>query len=284
MLAGAAALLLSGCPAPSFAAESSPKVNEPASELPIPADLRDQIARSCAIGRQLYMLDKVAAIGTDVLFENVKDVETKGLAGYLPLQQVDDDGTPTDSYLVSFFTDETPPRIKYEIRIARDAKPIFQEFGPPKAVVPGFALLVRARQTAIAAMPKTGQPINPVLVPGGAYGEDGVLVYLLAGTNKSDVAVFGRHFRALVASDGGGVTYMKPLSNAVLEMPTRQPSGEPAAALMVTQVITDYPLETHVFTSLLVKMPVYVGTRRGVWRVNGDKISFIGDQTSKGGQ
>ena len=47
---------------------------------------------------------------------------------------------------------------------------------------------------------------------------------------------------------------------------------------MVTHLVTDWPLETHVFVSLQWHLPVYVGTRRGIWRVNGDKIALISDR------
>jgi hypothetical protein len=48
------------------------------------------------------------------------------------------------------------------------------------------------------------------------------------------------------------------------------------AAMTITHLVTDYPLETHVFTSLLLHLPVYVATSRRMWRVNGDQIAFLG--------
>jgi hypothetical protein len=213
----------------------------------------------------------------------VKDPQDHGLVGYLPFQEAGDDGKPRNSYLVSFFTGETPPRIAYQIRVEPGVKPEFEAFDPPKKCADAFAAFIQARQTAIAAMPpSSGQPINPVLVPGEANGEKGILVYLLAGTKKPNVAVFGRHFRSLVPAGGTRVSYMMPLSKSVLEIPTRGPKGEEPAALMVSHVVTDFPLETHVFTSLLVKKPVFVATRRGVWRVDGDKIRFLSDRPPQG--
>ena len=279
ILLGMTLLLTLGC---ATAPERPPsKGKSVAHQLPIPQDLREQIRRSCEIGRQLYVLDKVAAIGTDVLLENVKDLQGRGIGGYIPVQEGDEDGRPRQSFLVVFFTAEMPPRIAYEIHVAPDVKPIFRAFDPPKAATPSFAAFIRARKTAISAMPPTRQPINPVLVPGEANGEQGVLVYLLAGTKKPNTAVFGRHFRALVPINGTAVTYMMPLSNTALEMPTRGPNGEAPEALMVSQVVTDFPLETHVFTSLLIKKQVYVATSRGVWRVDGDQIAFISDKPPK---
>jgi hypothetical protein len=49
----------------------------------------------------------------------------------------------------------------------------------------------------------------------------------------------------------------------------------------LSQIVTDFPLETHVFTSLFIKKRVYVATRRGVWRVDGDKIALISDKPPK---
>jgi hypothetical protein len=279
LFAGMILLLTLGCVASPAPLPSQGKGM--ARKLPIPQDLRDQIRKSCEIGRQIYVLDKVAAIGTDVLRDNVKDVQSLGLGGYLPVQEGDEDGKPKQSFRVLFFTAETPPRIAYEIRVVPEVKPTFQAFNPPKASTPSLATLVRARKAAIQAMPPSHQPINPVLVPGEVNGEQGILVYLLAGSKKPNVAVFGRHFRALVSITGTTVTYMMPLSNSALEVPTRGPNGEMPEALLVSQIVTDFPLETHVFTSLLIKKRVYVATRRGVWRVDGDKIALISDKPPK---
>jgi hypothetical protein len=247
-------------------------------EIPIPPDLEEQIHRSSAIGRQLYMLDQVAAFGTDVMRAHVPNPRSRRIRGYLPLRESDENGNPLDSFRVPFFTDEAPSRITCEVRFPSEGKPEFQAFDPPKVPLKGLAELFHARQLAIAALPGVSQGINPVVIPGAANGENGILVYLLAGTTKPDVAVLGRHFRALVPINGRDVTYMMPLSNTVLELPTRDPNGEKAVALAVTHFVTDFPLETHVFTSLLVKMPIYVGTKRGIWLVEGDKISLFNDK------
>src|SRR5947207_3186970 len=87
-------------------------------ELPVPADLVEQLKRSSDIGRLLYVLDRVAAIGTDALLAEVPDLDRHGVAGYIPMQESEDDGKPKASFLVSFYTGETPPRIAYTARVA----------------------------------------------------------------------------------------------------------------------------------------------------------------------
>jgi hypothetical protein len=161
--------------------------------------------------------------------------------------------------------------------VAANTKPVVQSFSPPQDSSPAFAAFVHARTLAIESAELSGQPLNPVLVPGQAIGENGVLVYLLAGTTKPDVAVLGRHTRVLVSEDGMRVIAVTPLTRGVIEAETRTASG-PTAALVISHITTDYPVETHVFTSLISELPIYVSTERGMWRVNGDAIAFLGDQ------
>ncbi len=259
-------------------AQSSEEPAAALKELPIPVELKDEITRISEVGKMIYVLDKAAAIATDSLLEHVADPKKAGVAGYLPFLEGTEDGTPKDSYLVSFFTSDTPPRIAYEVRVAFNKPPAFNAYNPPKEAVPGFELFVRARQLAVAEIPELMQPINPLIIPAEAYGEKGILVYLLAGSSKPDVAIFGKHYRALVSMDGRRIEYMKPLSKGILETPTRGPNGEKPKALVVSHLVTDYPLETHVFTSLLLGLPVYVITNRGIWCVDGDKIRFVDDK------
>lgn len=248
----------------------------PTTAATLPPDLQEQVARASAIGRQLYILDQVSAIATDTLFAELPDVGSQGLGGYIPLRAEDYDGQPTKAFVVSFFTRDDPPRVAYEVRVTPDEKPQLQVIAPPKPLLPSMVPLVRARQLAIDAVGKPAQPLNPVVLRGEALGEHGILVYLLAGTTKPHVAVLGKHTRALISDDATRIVKLTPLSKGILELPTEAPGGARTTALTVTHVVTDFPLETHVFASLLAKLPIYVATRRGLWLVDGDRIDFLG--------
>jgi hypothetical protein len=266
-----------GSPAKVPPSAATPADASTGSQRAIPADLTEAIERSFLIGRELYMLDGVAALATDVLFEKISDAHYQALGGYLPLRESVEHGRAQDSFLVTFFTREHPPRVAYEVRVVPDELPAFVALSPPKPVSETMAELIRARQTAIDAMPPTRQPINPILLPAEFDGEEGSLVYLLAGTTTPHLAVFGQHFRALVPAGGSKPKYLLPLSSSALEVPTRGPKGEWVDALTVTHLVTDYPLETHVLTGLQFGMPVYVTTSRGSWRVSGGgRIAFLG--------
>ena len=72
------------------AAAASSKQAPPPKALPIPPDLAPQIQLSIDLGRELYFQDKASAIGTDALLEKLGSLEGKGLAGYLTVQEGDD--------------------------------------------------------------------------------------------------------------------------------------------------------------------------------------------------
>jgi hypothetical protein len=268
---------VTGRPATSRAPVKKP-ASAQATTLPIPTEMREHVRRSEIIGRQLYILDKVAAIATDVLAERVLDFRHKNLGGYLPFREGDDDLQPKASFVVSFFTRDDPVQIAYEVRVQPDAKPELTAFDPPKPALSAFALMAKARQAAIEALPEIPQPLNPVIVPAELLGEKGAMVYLIAGTTKPNTVVFGRHFRVRFPEGSSSPSYVMPLSKTILEVPINPPGGAEADALTVTHIVTAWPLETHVFVSLQVRKPIYVGTTAGIWKVDGDKISFLGDK------
>ena len=241
----------------------------------MPEDLRDSIQRAADLGRQLYALDTVAAIGTDVMLANVKDPVALGLVGYLPIRDGDDDGAPIDSFSVIFFTGDDPPRIALEVGVAPGRTPELRSFDPPKDMSEGVAMLARARRLALEALPERAQPLNPLVVPAEGIGETGILVYLLAGTQQPNVVVLGKHYRVRLSEDAASVQAMEPLSKSVIELPTVSPEGTAVESLFVTHIVSDFPLETHVLASLQAKLPIYVATKRGLWRVAGAEISLV---------
>lgn len=243
----------------------------------MPADLKEAVELSSAIGTELYLQDKASWIGTDAMLETVSTEDRKAIGGYVTIREGDDDERPKPSWSVIFFSKEIPARVLYEVTVPMEAgkRPLVKTIAPPRPIEGGLALLVKARQAAIEAAGPFAQPINPAVLPADIMNSSGVLVYLLAGTKKNNTVVFGKHFRVHVSSDGT-VREVVPLSKSILELSTAAPGGEKLEALIVSHIVTDYPLETHVFASLSAKLPVYVATARGDWVVEGATISFLG--------
>ncbi len=243
------------------------------SPLPIPSDLAPDVQLSINLGRALYWQDQASGMGTDALAAKLESLNGKGLIGYITVQQADESGRPVPSWQVLFFVDAADPKIAYRIRVpmAQHQKAEVEALAKLERPSPAFLNLFRARQTAIKAAQPFTQPINPAIFPAEIIGRQGILVELIAGTTKPDTVVIGRHYRVIVSPDGGHATSVLPLSNTALELP----KGSGTEALVVTQLVTDYPLETHVFESMLNRVPLYVWTERGVWLVNGDSITLL---------
>ena len=254
--------------------------------LPIPSDLAPHIAESIELGRQLYFLDKASAIGTDVVRDQVPDFGSRGVGGWLTVRMADDAGKPADAFGVIFFTKDEPRRTLFTVRVPLKGKPTVEEAKPPKVMDELGVRMCRARQAAIDAIPHGRRPINPVVLPGGAVGRpEDIAVYLLAAEQIPGEMVFGIHHRVLVSGDGGTVKQVLPLSKSALVIPPPEqnmPKDAVPVAAYVTQIVTDWPLETHVFVSLLHgRQPIYVITNRGLWLVTGDKIALVDDKPPK---
>jgi hypothetical protein len=248
----------------------------PRKGLPIPADLAAKIELSCKLGYELYLIDQVSAVGTDALFEKIgAPAAGKNLGGYIAVREGDNAGRPLQSWIVAFFTNEETPRIAYNIHIEKDKKAQIEEFQPPQAAPPGLLLLFRARQNALKAVQPFQQPINAVVLPAAVIGKQGILVELLAATQKPNLMVLGKHYRVIISNNGHKVDKVEPLSKGMLEIPTADDKGQKFTSIFATQLVTDYPLETHVFANLLHKIPIYVMTNKGLWLVDKGTIILI---------
>ena len=133
----------------------------------------------------------------------------------------------------------------------------------------------RARETAVAAL--KGRlfdiPYNYVVLddPDGS----GFLVYALAHS-KNEI-ILGGHFRVTVSSDGSKVERVDALSNTLLRQPPppKGLEGEKPLTVSMSQIVSNRPLETCVYTSVHDKVIVGVGMvndNAKVWMFVGDKI------------
>jgi hypothetical protein len=133
----------------------------------------------------------------------------------------------------------------------------------------------RARDTAVAAL--KGRlfdiPYNYVVVddPDGS----GFLDYALAHA-KNEI-ILGGHFRVTVSADGSKAERVDALSNSLLRQPPppKGHEGEKPLTVSMSQIVSNRPLETCVYTSLHDKVIVSVGMvndNAKVWAFVGEKI------------
>lgn len=242
----------------------------------IPSDLRESVARAEAFGREIYLQDKAGAIGTDALLAEVKSLEGKGMGGFMAMREGDDAGNPLPSYLVFFYTGGDKPAVRYQVRVPveRGKRPTVKAIDPPRPAESGMATFIRARQNAISAAGPFEHTMNPVMLPDP---DGGIVVYLLTPETRPNAVAIGKHYRISLTTEGA-VKKVEPLSKGDLEISTVAPDGATPVGLAVSHLVSDAPIETHVVASLKARLPLFVATRRGLWHVDRDKISFVSEK------
>jgi hypothetical protein len=252
---------------------------------PIPADLAKEIERAESIGRVLFNSDQAAWHASDGLAAAKGPLEKLGLGGFLakPGPAYDPKspgyGRPGGSWTVLFLSAGEPTLVLHLVIVNNSGNvPHVLDTPTPLPLSKEDAALWAARQLAIEKGGPYEQPINPVVLRGSDFGETGILVYLLGGSQKPDVAVLGRHVRVRVSDDGTKVIEVLPLVKGIIESPTKSVEGKPVAALMASQVVTDFPTEVQVFAQLNAGLPLFVATRRGLWKVEQGKVAYLGEK------
>ena len=237
--------------------------------LPIPEDLQAHIAQSRKLGRAIYEQDMVSAKATDVLVA-AKLLPGKGeVRGWVTREW-------PDGWVVDFMTApaKDTENIIYRVRFQPDrSKPELTVFEPMLPADAETAALFRARQSAIGALlDRCTQRVNPVILPAELVGKRGWLVYVLASTTEPNVLILGGHIRFIISPDGKNVLENYPLYEQCMSM-----EFDPAAfAAFINHRRTDWPLESHVFASLLYNKAIFIQTRRGLWKVEGEQVEYYG--------
>ena len=235
----------------------------------VPADRRAEIHRAQRVGRLLVGFDQPAEAATDIAVAHGARTD---VIGYLVLPG-------SNEVQVLFYVREHPLSVGYRVAFTRDGHaPTGEKLDPPEPASAGEEKLFRARQSVMAKLDHPQQHYDPVVFPGTLIDEPGIVVYLIASPSQLDTAVFGKHYRARTSDDGSQVLEFEALSKGAVEVPLHGavPPGATTAGLTVTQIVTDYPVETHVFESVVNRVPIFVGTSRGVWKVDGERITFLG--------
>lgn len=205
-----------------------------------------------AMGKAIYRQDVAAWVSTDALMAHfANSPPPAGMAGWIVVDEAgsqrvryvrDDGGTLKAAFDVMVREGRAGPVEAVDVPLSEIEKGQF-----------------RARQTALRNVGRLqcGQRPNAVVLddPDG----DGWLVWILAATADANVIPMGGHYRFRISADGSTVMRRDMLSNSCLDMP-RPPAGSDGQpiGLGVTQIVSQGPVETHVFLSLQNQIPIYV--------------------------
>lgn len=228
------------------------------------------------LGQEIYRHDQLAWKATDLLFAKIKpeQLEKDGSVGWVVETSNPDVG------LVRFL------RKKGEsLEAGYDVS--FPKSGPPTVTVPSnrelsSAQLAKAKATraaidayAKASLPWCGGQFNTVVLddPDGS----GYLVYLLRPKPSRSAIPVGGHYRITVSSDGSKVEQIDQLFASCLTIdPSRDANGHQLAGVTMSHVVSQTPVETHVFLSLQEHLPFYVATMDGrIWVIQNGEIAQV---------
>ena len=105
---------------------------------------------------------------------------------------------------------------------------------------------------------------------------DNWLVWLLTATTDANILPMGGHYRFRISADGLTVVRRDLLSTGCLNMALTSPDHpQRPEALVVTQIVSSGPVETHVFLSLQHHIPIYVIHDDTTFVIDGDCIRDI---------
>jgi hypothetical protein len=221
----------------------------------------------------IFEQDEVSARATDFLYARVPEEQrAPTIRGWSTL--------PGPWWRVSFFVATGKDvAVGYEIDFPADqppekTRPTFRKLVPPRPLDADERARRDAVQTALVALNKArtgcGPNVNPVVLPGSVLGTKGWIVYLLASTVEPGTIVQGGHQRFVVSEDGKTVVSSEQLSRCGVQKVEKD-----TVAMALSTPFYDLPNEGHVFTSLSTRMQFVLGTRLGIWMIEGDVIKVL---------
>jgi len=271
-IAAAAALGLALCICPAAGAAAKRK---PQAAAALSAGEEAALREAGRRGRLLYAYDQAAWHGTDEMMAKLPGAASK-VGGWVV------DGPAEAPELVFFDRNKADPHAVFvaQFRSGRLVSSRIPGAGADSELSPSRRSLIAARERAIGAFAEqrpeacASAPMNSVTLPPAEPGAP-TLVYLLTPQTDRNAIPMGGHFMLPVAADGT-VGAMRRFANSCLNMPLPKPGEGRPEALVVTHLRDLVPTEIHVFSSLVLRMPIAVGTQDGrIWWVSDGALGLL---------
>jgi len=215
------------------------------------------------LGRELSRRDSIAARAADLVVERQLVAKSLKRRGWITELRPGGD--------VVYIVAETAagPCLPYEVVFQGSKRRAVQDKrGQP--LPPEIALRYKAVETARAALQGKFFDINYNFEVLDDPDGSGFLVYALAATNKKGEFPTGGHYRVTVSSDGSRVERVDLLSQFIMQ---RAKPGAELEYITSSQVASNLPVETWIYSSNLYRVPIMIGTMDGAtWLINKGQI------------
>lgn len=223
------------------------------------------------LGAEIYQRDKYAAKATDILFEEIggpEKLKEEQVNGWIV-------GKKFNKYYVRFIkqTEEGPSPV-YDVKFSDSGEGTVKK-AKGKLTTEELAKY-HARTLAIDSIPELASSrYNTVVLPD--VDGDGFLVYALAASTNPDLVYIGGHYRMTVSEDGKKIERIDRLYNSCLVLKKSDvPKGSNVVGMMATHVVSNTPVETHVFACLSHKQTLIIGTLdKKNWLIENGKIKLM---------
>jgi hypothetical protein len=223
------------------------------------------------LGKAIFEQDTYAAKATDLLFAQQLDLQHIPIRGWIVEKQ-------QGNIRVIFIQEEagTYEGI-FEIVFQNPDKGEFKKVEQPTLTESQLAQF-KARQLALKHIREgCSNRYNVVVLPD--IDGQGWLVYGLAATIDPKIILVGGHYRFIISADGETIEQKDKLFKSCLALEKTpdelSPSQEPVGYFM-SHIVSDTPVETHVFLTLLHKQPFFVITRNEErWKIDNGHMTII---------
>jgi len=256
------AVLALGCFAAS-ANDSLPK------QLP-PAEQADALRSAEATGLAIYRHDHAAWVATDAAIKQRNLAQDARVRGWITEEH--------DGGIGVTFIDQTPAAL-YRVAVSKEGVAgDVTALASPAPLTAYEAGASTARAVAVASsFQRCAQRYNSVVLP-SATSPSGWVVYLIPGTNQSNVVPIGGTYRIEVKD--AAIVSQRGFTKSCITL--QAPAN--AVALTISHLLDARPTEAHVFWSLWIKKAMYVVTPPdgAVWAVEGGKIKLLPREAGKG--
>ncbi len=222
-----------------------------------------------ALGAEIAEQDAIAVKATDILLAQRINLNDIPLRGWVV--------SKTEGEYIVTFVGEYESRYLGIFEIRPNASLEKQFLAHTKLALPQELLLqFKARQLAAKFIsPACSNRYNTVALR--EQGTQAWLVYALAPATDPDLVPIGGHFRFTIDASGEKLIQKDRLSMSCLAMNKHSkdmPAGSTLVALNVTHIVSDTPVETHVYLNLINRLDLIVVTMdKTVWKISGGKIS-----------
>jgi hypothetical protein len=233
----------------------------------VPDEYHEATSQAEKIGLLIFRYDRAAWVATDNLFARFPSARS-GLRGWI--------AEPTNSGWLVYFVELHGEREVYAYRVelsqSFETVEVF-EYSALEFLSSEHLDRYRARQLAISSTALLcSTNYNPVVLPAQVLGASGWLVYLLAASTIPGEQYLGHH-RVLVDAAGTTILRNEALSKTCLRTP---PPPTNAVGAAVTHLISETPIDIHVYRNLVTDMPLHVAAGGNMWTVTAGRIAFHG--------